>query len=215
MNTTIPSAPVNTDAWPVLFAFLATVVLFVVFAICAGAFVLVIAGKYDPKPDTRTFLFRLFGVSTVGIFAGLVTGFLHVNPLSTLNDFQVKFERAQIKDAAVDNPPTPAATVATDKPTDKQTIFVQIGFESDRGQYSSLKSALPESKYNVPAVQVMGYKIAKSDIRYCNPVNKSDAEALDTLLATDGFLKPDVLQISKCDPNRNKNILEVWLKSSQ
>ena len=97
----------------------------------------------------------------------------------------------------------------------KMTVYTQIGTDtpSDRGKYETLKRTLPSSSYVIPAVENVNRKIERNEIRYCNTDNKGDAEALGALMTSKGFNIPSVIEIIKCDPDKNKNIIEVWLQS--
>jgi hypothetical protein len=97
----------------------------------------------------------------------------------------------------------------------KMTVYSQIGSDAaaERGKYDALKRALPADAYIVPPVENMKRAIERNEVRYCNPDNKDDAQALATLLASKGLPALTVVEIQKCDPDKNRNILEVWLQT--
>jgi hypothetical protein len=97
----------------------------------------------------------------------------------------------------------------------KMTVYTQIGADSadERAKYETLKRTLPANAYIVPAVENVKRSIARNEVRYCNPDNKNDAKALAEVIAGNGFNAPEVVEINKCDPDKNRNILEVWLQT--
>jgi len=72
---------------------------------------------------------------------------------------------------------------------------------------------LPSEKYLVQPVDNVHALIQHSDVRYCNPANEQDANALAGLIQSKGFNAPTVTKIEKCDSAKTLNVLEVWLQS--
>lgn len=102
-------------------------------------------------------------------------------------------------------PPPPRETV---------TVYPQIGQDKDRGQYTSIKNTLAKSRFTVMPLEVLNRRISRSEIRYCNPSNTEDATALKSLLESKGFGELGLVNISDCDAKANRNILELWVQSS-
>ena len=199
---------INPDAQRVLIQVLATWVLFAVFALSAVAFVLVIFGTLKPDKATKAFLFGVFSVSSVGLLVAAATDFLRVDPKKATQAItrDSERERAAAQTRAGSSAPSGG---------NKITIYTQIGKSVDLPQYTALKATLAGSRFIVSAPEVVDKSISRSEIRYCNSANAADATELKALLESKGFNQLRVAQINSCDPEKNKNVAEIWLQSSQ
>lgn len=92
------------------------------------------------------------------------------------------------------------------------TVYTQISSSADQSKFSGLKTTLANSRFRLPDAEVMNKPILHNEIRFCNPENESDADALKAILEK-SFPDFQISQINKCDTDKNKNVLEVWLQS--
>lgn len=188
--------------WVVTLA--STLVLFTVFVASAIAFILMIFGVLNPAPAARNFLYTLFAASVVGIFVGQVQGFFNANVQGTLKKIQVDASRQ----AAVQNVQDFDLHGAQ-----RIVVYTQVDSQADLRRGRILNSALPKNKYDTPAVDNVNERISSNQIRYCNPVNKPNAQALADYLKQNSFNEFEVVKIGNCDEKANLNILEAWIKS--
>lgn len=217
-----------SDASRLAVPLLATWVLFAVFVFSALAFVLKLFGLLHPDGATQAYLFGVFSISAMSLFIGLPTKFLQLDPAPLLSAANVQGQREQaaatVQQLSASTPrPTATGNVLVDamagsgasaqrlvKPI---TLFTQIASDADRGRFVQMKALLPPA-YIVPGVETVGAGIPQSQIRYCDPLNKADAEILSALLASKQFGAFTPQQIARCDQAKNANILEVWIQGS-
>jgi len=198
----------NGEVWKLIIQIAASLTLLAVFVASAIAFVAMMFRWSNPDSTTRKFLFTLFGASALGLIVSAAGDFLRVNPQSAVDDLQVTAER-QAYTAVVQS-----GVGESQSPSERPiTVYTQIGSSSDVGKFDALKNTLSTSRFLIPGVENVRQTISTNQIRFCNPVNKSDADDLKSILEKNGFNPFQVKQVSGCSAEKNLNIVEVWLQS--